>query len=311
MKIGLGLPQLGNEVSPGVVKSFAVEAEAAGFDCLWVHERLFSPKDTPWAGRTARDLAPLELLSFVAAATSRIRLGTSVITIGYHRPIMLAKQAATLDVLSEGRLDLGIGLGLSKEDYIQSDVDFHTRGKRSADFIKALKACWMADPVEYRGDFFDIPPATTSPKPVQRDADGNPAIPLIGGFSSAPGQRRTAELCDAWQTAGKDLETALAQYEIANKAATEEFGRPRLPFIWRIFVIPPFSTREPPKQIGDRVVPYWNGPIEGMVERVIAAREAGVDEIILDANRFVDDGEQDFWERQPETFAPLVDAAHG
>lgn len=310
MKIGLGLPQLGHEVTPKAVKRFAVDAEATGFDCLWVHERLFTPTDSPWSERTAPDLSPFELLSFAAAVTERIRIGTSVLTIGYHRPVMLAKTSATLDVLSEGRLNLGIGLGLSKDDYIQSDVDFHTRGKRSADFIKALKACWMPDPVEYKGDFFDIQPSVTSPKPVQRDADGNPAIPLIGGFSSAPGQRRTAELCDAWQTAGKDLATAVAQYEIANAAATEEFGRPTLPFFWRIFCIPPFSNREPPAQIGDRVVPVWSGSIEGMVERVIEAREAGVDEIILDANRFVGD-DKDYWERHPETFAPLVAAAHG
>ncbi len=310
MKIGLALPQRGSTISPGIIKVFAREAEAHGFDCLWVHERMFNPLGNPGGAGLSDDLSPFELLSFAAAATERIRLGTSVVILGYYRPVMLAKRAATLDVLSEGRLTLGVGLGLSEEEYRQSEVDYKTRGKRSADFIKALKACWLPDPVEYRGTFFDIPPCSTSPKPVQRDAQGNPAIPLMGGFRSKPGQRRTAELCDAWQTAGKDLTTAQADYEEANTAAQEEFGRERLPFVWRVWVIPPFSSREPPEQRGGRAVPFWHGPAEELAERVHEAREAGVDEIILDTNWFQTNDGKDGWEHQPESLAPLVEAAH-
>jgi probable F420-dependent oxidoreductase len=311
MRLGLALPQLGLAVTPKVIKRFAADAEAAGFDSLWVHERLFNPQHPPRWDAPGQDLSPLELLSFAAAVTGRVRLGTSVITLGYHRPIMLAKQAATLDVLSEGRALLGIGLGLNKEEYRQSDIDFHTRGRRSAEFIHALRACWKGDPVEFRGEFFDIPPSATSPKPVQRNAAGEPAIPIIGGFSSRPGQRRTAELCDGWQTAGKDLPTALADYAEANRAAQEEFGRGRLPCYWRVWAIPPFSRRTAPKQLGDRVVAYWPGSIEEMAEQVAAAREAGVDEVIMDSNRFLEDGTEDEWERQVEAFASLVEVAHG
>lgn len=311
MRIGLALPQLGLSATPRIIKTFARDAEAAGFDSLWVHERLFNPQHPPRWDAPGQDLSPLELLSFAAAVTSRIKLGTSVITLGYHRPIMLAKQAATLDVLSEGRAILGIGLGLNKEEYRQSDIDFHTRGKRSAEFIHALRACWKDGPVEFRGEFFDIPPSATSPKPVQRNAAGEPAIPIIGGFSSKPGQRRTAELCDGWQTAGKDLETAMADYREANRAAQEEFGRDRLPCYWRVWAIPPFSTRTPPKQMGDRIVAYWQGSIEAIMEQVQAARDAGVDEVIMDSNRFLADSTEDEWERQVEAFAPVVRVAHG
>ncbi len=122
--------------------------------------------------------------------------------------------------------------------------------------------------------------------------------------------RRTAELCDAWQTAGKDLATAQADYEEANTAAQEEFGRERLPFVWRVWVIPPFSSREPPEQSGGRAVPFWHGPVEELVERVHEAREAGVDEIILDTNWFQTNDGKDGWEHQPESLAPLVEAAH-
>jgi alkanesulfonate monooxygenase SsuD/methylene tetrahydromethanopterin reductase-like flavin-dependent oxidoreductase (luciferase family) len=165
--------------------------------------------------------------------------------------------------------------------------------------------------VEFRGDFFDIPPSATSPKPIQRNAAGEPAIPIIGGFSSKPGQRRTAELCDGWQTAGKDLETALEQYREADRAAREDFGRDRLPCYWRVWAIPPFSDRKAPKQMGDRVVAYWLGSIPEMAEQVRAARDAGVDEVIMDSNRFLEDGTEDQWDRQIGEFAPLVDIAHG
>lgn len=312
MRIGLALPQLGDHATPETIKRFAVNAEQAGFASLWVHERMFSPLDERNFGGGIRDLSPFEVLSFVAGVTSTIRLGTSVITLAYHRPIMLAKASATLDVLSNGRLDLGIGLGLNKEEHRQNDVDFHTRGKRSAEFIEALKACWKPDPVSFSGDFFDIPPAETSPKPIQRNTADEPAIPLIGGFRSKPGQRRTAALCDGWQTAGKDLDDATTDYAEANQAATDEFGRPPLPFYWRVWAIPPFSGRKPPEQQGGRTVAYWGGTIDEMADRVRAARDAGVDEIILDSNRFTgSDGETDDWERQPETFAPLVEAASG
>ena len=122
---------------------------------------------------------------------------------------------------------------------------------------------------------------------------------------------RTAELCDGWQTAGKDLEEATADYVAANQAATEEFSRPPLPFYWRVWAIPPFSDDRPPEQAGDRVVAYWGGEIAEMADNVRAARDAGVDEIILDSNRFNGGDGEDWWERQPEAFAPLVEAAHG
>jgi len=310
MKIGLALPQHGNTVDPNAIRTFAREAEAHNFDCLWVHERLFNPVYENRMGGAANDLSPWELMSFAASATEKIRIGSSVIIIGYYQPLMLAKKAATLDVLSGGRLNLGIGLGLSKEEYIQSKVDFHTRGKRSAEFIHALRACWKDNPISFEGDFFNIPEASTSPKPVQRDADGNPCIPIIGGFSSKPGQRRTAELCDAWQSAGKDLETALEAHRENNRVAQEEFGKPPLKLIWRCWVIPPFSDRKPPEQKGDRVVPFWHGSIDQLVERVIEAKEGGVDELIIETNNFGLTPTDDRWEEQPAALAAMVEAAH-
>lgn len=310
MKIGIALPQRGDFVDPNTIRTFSREAETHGFDCLWVHERLFAPFHENRIGGRSNDLSPWELMTFAAACTEKIRIGSSVIIIGYYQPLMLAKKAATLDVLSGGRLNLGIGLGLSKEEYIQSGVDFHTRGRRSAEFIHALRACWKDDPISFEGEFFNIPEASTSPKPIQRDAEGNPCIPIIGGFSSAPGQRRTAELCEAWQSAGKDLPTALAAHAENNRVAQEEFGKDRLKLIWRCWVIPPFSKRVPPEQTGDRVVPFWHGEMSEIVEKVHEAKEGGVDELIIDTNWFAGDASDDRWEEQPEILAPMVEAAH-
>jgi probable F420-dependent oxidoreductase len=310
MKIGIALPQRGNFVDPQAIKTFAQTAEAHDFDCLWVHERLFAPFYENRIGGASNDLSPWELMTFAAACTDRIRIGSSVIIIGYYQPLMLAKKAATLDVLSNGRLNLGLGLGLSKEEYLQSKVDFHTRGRRSAEFIHALRACWKDDPISFEGEFFSIPEASTSPKPIQRDADGNPCIPIIGGFSSEPGKKRTAELCDTWQSAGKDMETALAAHKANNDYAAAEFGKPPLKLIWRCWVIPPGSNRKPPEQTGDRVVPFWHGSMAELVDKVHQAKEGGVDELIIDTNWFGGDGSEDRWEEQPELLSPMVEAAH-
>ena len=156
MKIGLCLPQLGPHTSATVVRDFATQSETLGFDSLWVQEHLFYPQpalgyagseDIPWPQPYAQLLAPLELLSFVAGVTHTIGLGTSILVTAYHRPLMLAKQAATLDVLSGGRLQLGLGLGWSEQEYALMDTPFTARGPRSRDFIRALQACLGPDPV--------------------------------------------------------------------------------------------------------------------------------------------------------------------
>ncbi len=122
---------------------------------------------------------PLETLTYAAAHTDRITLGTSVIDMLFHNPVILARRFATLDVLSKGRSICGLGIGWSKDEYQVSNIPFKERGKRADEFIQALKRVWTDDVVEFKGKFYNVPASKIGPKPVQK-----PGIPIyLGGFS--------------------------------------------------------------------------------------------------------------------------------
>src|SRR5918995_6840658 len=122
----------------------------------------------------------LETLTFAAANTSKIALGTSVIDMLFHNPIILARRFATLDVLSERRAIAGCGIGWSKDEYEVSNIPFKDRGKRADEYLQLLKKIWTDDDiVEFRGQFYDIPACKIGPKPLRK-----PYIPIyLGGYS--------------------------------------------------------------------------------------------------------------------------------
>ena len=122
---------------------------------------------------------PLETLTFVGANTNKIALGTSVIDMLFHNPVVLARRFATLDFLSEGWAICGLGIGWSKEEYQASNVPFKDKGKRADEFLQALKRIWIDDVVEFKGNFYSIPASKIGPKPIQKP---HPPI-YIGGFS--------------------------------------------------------------------------------------------------------------------------------
>lgn len=189
MKVGIVLPQLGQPATRENVLQTAKLAENEGIDSLWVGERLLWPLNpqTPSPGSRDGSLAvelqivldPLETLTYIAANTKKILLGTSVIDMLFHNPVILAKRFATLDVLSEGRVIAGLGIGWSRDEYQASNVPFNDRGKRADEFIQVLKRIWMDDTVNFKGEYYDIPASIIGPKPIQK-----PHIPLyLGGFS--------------------------------------------------------------------------------------------------------------------------------
>src|SRR5258706_10849139 len=113
-------------------------------------------------------MAPLAVLAFVAAHTRTIRLGVSVLIMPIYQPVVLAKQLATLDVLSSGRLDVGVGLGWSRDEYQAAGAEWSRRGARADEFMRCLKAVWTDDPVEFSGEFYHVPRARGAPRPGQR-----------------------------------------------------------------------------------------------------------------------------------------------
>jgi probable F420-dependent oxidoreductase len=189
MKAGILLPQTGASATRENILYIAKEAEKEGLDSLWVFERLLWPikPKTPYVATPDGSLPveyqnvldPLETLTYVAGNTNRISLGTCLIDMLFHNPVILARRFATLDVLSNGRTIAGLGIGWSKDEYEVSGIPFEHRGQRADEFLQILKQIWTEEVVEFKGQFYSIPASKIGPKPVQKP---HPPI-LLGGFS--------------------------------------------------------------------------------------------------------------------------------
>jgi probable F420-dependent oxidoreductase len=189
LKIGITLPQVGPQATRENVIQMAKNAEKEGFDSLWVFERLLWPinPQTPYPVTPDGSLPieyqimfdPLETLTYVTAHTNKIALGTSVIDMLFHNPVVLARRFATLDVLSEGRAICGLGIGWSKDEYQASNIPLKDKGKRADEFVQVLKRIWTDDVVESKGKFYNISASKIGPKPIQKP---HPPI-YLGGFS--------------------------------------------------------------------------------------------------------------------------------
>src|SRR5262249_52640443 len=132
-----------------------------------------------------------ETLSYVAAKTERIKLGTSIITAPFHVPVILARRFATLDQLSGGRVLAGLGQGWMEHEFAAANVSMRDRGKKVEEFITAMRAAWRPDPVNYQGRFYQIPPSNNSPKPLQEGG-----IPILLGTFAKAGIERAARMTD-------------------------------------------------------------------------------------------------------------------
>jgi probable F420-dependent oxidoreductase len=189
MKAGMLLPHLGDSVTRDNVLYIAKEAEKEGLDSVWVLERLLWPlkPQTPYGATPDGTLPaeyqnvldPLETLSYLAGKTNKISLGTCIIDMLFHNPVVLARRFATLDILSQGRAIAGLGIGWSKDEYEVSGVPYKHRGERANEFLQLLKRIWTDEVVEFKGQFYSIPASKIGPKPVQKP---HPPI-LLGGFS--------------------------------------------------------------------------------------------------------------------------------
>jgi probable F420-dependent oxidoreductase len=189
MKAGMLIPHLGDSVTRDNVIYIAKEAEKEGLDSVWVLERLLWPlkPQTPYVAthdgtlpvEYQNVLDPLETLTYLAGITDKISLGTCIIDMLFHNPVVLARRFATLDILSRGRAIAGLGIGWSKDEYEVSGVPYKHRGERANEFLQVLKRIWIDEVVEFKGQFYSIPASKIGPKPVQKP---HPPI-LLGGFS--------------------------------------------------------------------------------------------------------------------------------
>ena len=181
MKIGLGAPVSGTWATPDRLAGFVARAEDLGYDSLWTFQRLLVGVDDNLAPVYHSVLDPLLALTFAAAHTTRIRLGVALVNMPFISPVYLAKQAATLDVLSNGRLDLGLGVGWSPTEFAATGADHTRRGARAEEYVRVLRTLWTDTPASFNGEFYTVPPSRMAPKPIQ---PGGPPI-LLGGVVPA------------------------------------------------------------------------------------------------------------------------------
>jgi probable F420-dependent oxidoreductase len=198
MEIGFGAPVSGAWATPQNLAAFAVAAESAGYSSLWSFQRLLIPVGSTMEPVYQSVLDPMAALSFAAAVTSRIRLGVAVVNLPYVSPGYLAKQAASVDILSGGRHDLGLGIGWMPEEFALTGGEMARRGARTAEYVEVLRALWSGTPVAYDGEFYHVPAGTQAPAPVQR---GGPPI-LLGGMAR-PALERIGRIGDGWVTSSR------------------------------------------------------------------------------------------------------------
>jgi len=196
--IGFGAPVSGAWATPDYLASFARAAEEAGYRTLWSFQRLLVPEGSGMDPVYRSVLDPVAALAYAAAVTSRIRLGVAVINMPFVSPAYLAKQAASLDVLSAGRHELGLGIGWMPEEFALTGADMARRGARAAEYVQVLRTLWGPQPAEFSGSFYQVPRGTQLPRPVQ---PGGPPV-LLGGMAR-PALERVGRVADGWITSSR------------------------------------------------------------------------------------------------------------
>lgn len=195
MKLGLFHINMGVRCRPDVLASMAAEAEAAGFDSLWAGEHIVLPDpQVPPSPMAPQDpaLDPLLGLCWAAANTTTIKLATGIVILPQRNPVVLAKQLASLDVLSAGRLMLGIGVGYLEPEFAAIGANFAERGAVTDEFLAAMQRLWYDERPAFRGRFVDFAGVDAHPRPVQRP------VPVIIGGHSPPAFRRAVASGHGW-----------------------------------------------------------------------------------------------------------------
>ena len=260
MQIGFGIPVSGSWATPGNIVEVARKAEALGYASLWSFQRVLTS--------AARVTA---VSAYLAAVTEQIRIGIAIVNLPFYAPIVLAKTLTSIDLLSEGRLDAGLGLGWNPDEFAAAGVPMERRGARAEDFIACLRAIWTQDPVEHHGEFYDVPRGYVDPKPAQR-----PHPPILLGGSAEPALRRVGRMSEGWISASR-FEAAKVPAAIETiREAAREAGRD--PADLRVVIRGSVKVRE-----ADEETPL-TGTVEKIKRDMAAYADAGATELFVDLN---------------------------
>ena len=272
--LGFGLPVSGRWATPDTIRRTARRAEELGYASLWTFQRVLYPVASALGPSHRSVLDPVVALAHVAGQTDRIRLGTATVCAPFIAPALLAKALTSLDVLSDGRLTAGLGMGWLRQEYAAAGVPYERRGERMDEYLRCLEALWTQDPVEFAGEFYTVPRSHVGPPPVQR-----PHPPVLVGGSAAPALRRAGRLAQGWICSSQqDLTNIGAAIETVRDGAREA-GRD------------PEAVRIVVRGVVDLIHDDRGGrrrPLQGTREQVlgdlVALRAQGVTEVFLDLN---------------------------
>ncbi len=221
-------------LNPGLFLEATLEAEHLGYESVWLPEHLVFPVEmggSPFPGAEHPPVPPstpvfdaFAYLCFLAARTRRLRLGTHVYLLGLRHPFVAARAIQTLDLVSEGRAEVGIGAGWLREEWVAAGLDPATRGRRLDEAVAVCKRLWTEEVVEHQGEFYRFGPVMFEPKPPQR-----PHPPILVGGESEAALRRAARLGDGWLGLAHEPATARSMVEKLSRLRREA-GREHLPF---------------------------------------------------------------------------------
>jgi probable F420-dependent oxidoreductase len=305
MKIGFALPNIGPLGSADAVSKVATRAEALGYESLWTIDRLLWPvkPQTPYPATPdgllpeayQYILDPLDALSFAAAQTKTIGLGTSVLDIPYYNPVMLARRLTTIDRLSNGRLRVGLGLGWSKDEMEAAGTSLAQRGEKADEFLQVLKAIWTTNPVEFHGKFYQLPKSYLNHKTVQK-----PHPPIYMAAFAPRALKRVATLADGWNPVAIPVE-GMAQMFSSIKQMAKEAGRD--PSSFQMLVRANLEIHHKP--LGkERMI--FSGTLDEIREDVAACQRIGAHELFFDPTFFAGAQTLDSWLSLMEEMRKLV-----
>ncbi len=269
VRVGLFLPSVSPVATPEFLAAYGAAAEEAGFDSLWIGEHVvfldeytskypYSDDGRVGIGGESGMLEMFATLSFLASATERIRLGTAVCLVPQRNPVYTAKSVATVDWLSNGRVDFGVGIGWLREEFEVLNEPFEQRAARTREYLAVMRALWRDDVSAYDGEMFQLPPCRMYPKPIQT---GGP--PIYFGGETDPALRRVADIGDGWHGFNHLPESAAASVKRLDGFLAE--------------------NKRSLRDIDVTVCPYLQ-PIDA--SHLSAYRDAGVDQLVLTAFAF-------------------------
>jgi len=272
------------------VPAVARAAERIGYDSLWVFERALFPEPAtqglygiegmPWPDSYRHVADPLVTLTLAAAATERVRLGSSVLVAPLHVPFQLAKALASLDAASSGRVIAGFGTGWSLDEYAAAGIrPFKERGRVLDEMIDVCRAVWGPDPVHYAGRITAIDSALVGPKPAR-------PIPILLAASSRRAQERLVDRADGWLPVGMGVEQITSEWRALQELAAERGRREPIQTVLRANAH--YSTK--PFESADR--PAFHGSADQIVEDLVAHAEIGLEEILVDLQSTARDAQE-------------------